>query len=77
MPDLKSNLISLGMLDQMGYNIKIESGEMITVKGTETIMKGFRKNRVFVLDEKVVTGEVGMSIDSNSDRTILWHLRRA
>lgn len=50
MADLKKNLISLGMLDQMGYNVKIESSEMVIIKGIETIMKGLRKNGVFVLD---------------------------
>ena len=49
-PELKRNLIFLGMLDQMGYSVKIESGEMMIIKGTEIIMKGLRKNEVFVLD---------------------------
>lgn len=68
MHDLKSNLIFLGMLDQMGYNVEIEYGEMMIVKGTETIMKGLRKNEVFVLDEEVVTSEVGMSTNTNNDK---------
>ncbi|KAH9694912.1 Integrase catalytic domain-containing protein [Citrus sinensis] len=74
-PELKRNLISLGMLDQMGYSVKIEYGEMMIIKGTEIIMKGLRKNGVFVLDGKVVTGEVGVSVDANTDKTRLWHLR--
>ncbi|KAH9647611.1 hypothetical protein KPL70_025255 [Citrus sinensis] len=74
-PDLKRNLISLGMLDQMGYSVKIESGEMMIIKGTETIMKGLRKNGVFILDGEVVTGEVGVSVNANTDKTRLWHLR--
>ncbi|KAH9649101.1 hypothetical protein KPL70_025857 [Citrus sinensis] len=74
-PELKRNLISLGMLDQMGYSVKIESGEMVIIKGTEIIMKGLRKNGVFVLDGEVVTGEVGVSVDANTDKTKLWHLR--
>lgn len=56
------------MLDQMGYNVEIEYGEMMIVKGTETIMKGLRKNEVFVLDEEVVTSEVGMSTNTNNDK---------
>ncbi|KAH9655442.1 hypothetical protein KPL70_022326 [Citrus sinensis] len=74
-PDLKRNLISLRMLDQIGYSVKIESGEMMIIKGTETIMKGLRKNEVFVLDGEVVTGEVGLSVNANTDKTRLWHLR--
>lgn len=47
--DLKRNLISLGMLDQMGYSVRIEYGKMVIIKGTETIMKGLRKKWSFCL----------------------------
>lgn len=73
--DLKRNMISLGMLDQMGYSVRIEYGKMVIIKGTETIMKGLRKNGVFVLDGETVTGEVGISINANIDSAKLWHLR--
>ncbi|KAH9717481.1 hypothetical protein KPL71_021830 [Citrus sinensis] len=63
------------MLDQMGYSVKIESGEMMIIKGTKIIMKGLRKNGVFVLDGEVVTCEVGVSVDANTNKTRLWHLR--
>lgn len=72
---LKRNLISLWMLDQMGYSVNIESDEMMIIKGTETIMKGLKKNEVFVLDGEVVTGEAGLSVNANIDKARLWHLR--
>lgn len=74
-PNLKRNMITLHLLDQIGYNVKIESDEIIIIKGTETITNGLRKIEVFVLDGEVVVGEVGMSINTNIDKTRLWHLR--
>lgn len=74
MPDLKRNLISLGMLDQIGCAVKIESDEIKIVKGSEDFIKGSRKNVVSVLDREVVTSKVGMPSNTNTDKTRLWHL---
>lgn len=38
MPDLKRNLIFLGILDQMGCSVKVESSEMKVLKGSKVIM---------------------------------------
>ena len=73
--NLKRNLISLGMLDQMGCSVRIESGVMKIVKGTMVIMKGNRKNGMFILDEDIVNGEVGIASNVVIDKTKLWHLR--
>lgn len=74
-PDLKGNLISLGILNQIGYSVKIESGEMMIIKGIETIIKGLRKNNLFALYKGVVTSEVYLWTNSNNDKTKLWHLK--
>ncbi|KAH9649116.1 hypothetical protein KPL70_025868 [Citrus sinensis] len=74
-PELKRNLISLGMLDQMGYSVRIESGELMIVKDSQTVMKGSRKNGVFILDEDVVNGEARMSVADIIDKIKIWHLR--
>lgn len=41
-PDLKRNLISLEMLDQIGLSIKVESGELKILNRSTTVMKGVR-----------------------------------
>ena len=74
-PDLKRNLISLGMLDQIGCSIKLECGELKILNGSTLIMKGKRKNEVYVLDGEVVAGESSVSVKANTDITRLWHLR--
>ena len=38
-PDLKRNLISLGMLDKMGFVIKLESGTLKVLKGFMVVVK--------------------------------------
>ncbi|KAH9778820.1 Integrase catalytic domain-containing protein [Citrus sinensis] len=74
-PELKRNLISLGMLDQMGCSVRIESGELMIVKDSQIVMKGSRKNGVFILDEDVVNGEARMSVADTIDKIKIWHLR--
>ena len=41
-PDLKRNLISLGMFDQIGYSIRLESGDLRVLDGSKTVLKGNR-----------------------------------
>ena len=74
-PDLKRNLISLGMLDQMGLSIKLESGELRISNGDGVVMKGYKRNRVYVLNGEAIIGVSGVSISSSCDNTLLWHLR--
>ena len=74
-PDLKRNLISLGMLDQNGCSIKLECGDLRILNGLTLIMKGTKRNEVYVLDGEVVTGESSVSVKTNADNTRLWHLR--
>ncbi|KAH9779095.1 hypothetical protein KPL71_007588 [Citrus sinensis] len=58
-PDLKRNLISLGMLDQIGCKIRLESGQLCVLNGSNLVMKGTRKNGVYILDGEVISGEIG------------------
>ncbi|KAH9767149.1 hypothetical protein KPL71_011170 [Citrus sinensis] len=74
-PDLKRNLISLGMLDQVGYSVRLEHGKIEILNGVTLVMKGSRKNGVYVLDGEMVTGESSVSTKVNMDATRLWHLR--
>ena len=74
-PELKRNLISLGMMDQMGCSIKLESRVLKILNKSTLVMKGTRKNGVYVSDGESVTG-VSNAIESTAiDKTTLWHLR--
>ena len=43
-PELKRNLISIGILDQTGCVIKAEKGILRVIKGSMVIMKGIKQN---------------------------------
>lgn len=48
-PDLKRNLISLRVIDQLGCSIKTENCEIQVVQNVVVIMKGIRRNGLYVL----------------------------
>ncbi|KAH9762289.1 hypothetical protein KPL70_000762 [Citrus sinensis] len=74
-PRLKRNLISLGMLDGMGYHFKSENSGLKIMKGTEMVMKGVKKNGLYVLEGSSMPGSVAMPAVSDVNITMLWHLR--
>lgn len=74
-PDLKRNLISLGMLDQLGCSIKAEHGQIqIMNKGT-IIIKGIRMNGLYVLVGAL--SKPGVNASVSNDKTKLWQMRLA
>ncbi|KAH9648835.1 hypothetical protein KPL70_025759 [Citrus sinensis] len=73
-PDLKRNLISLGMLDKMGCLVKLESGTLKVMRGSMVLMKGSLSNGLYVLQGTAITGAVGVS-NQSLDKTMMWHLR--
>ncbi|KAH9681558.1 CCHC-type domain-containing protein [Citrus sinensis] len=74
-PRLKRNLISLGMLDSLGYFFKSRSGGLEIRKGIEIVMKRVKENGLYVLQGSSVPIQEGISAVSEEDRTKLWHLR--
>ena len=48
-PDLKRNLISLGMLDQLGCVFKAENETLKVINHSMVVIKGVRKNGLYVL----------------------------
>ena len=69
--NLKRNLISLGLLDQIGCVVKVQQGIMSVVKGSLVLLKGIRKNGLYVLEGTTVTGMVSVSSSSSVDKTRL------
>jgi hypothetical protein len=48
-PDMKKNLISLGVLESKGYKITMENGIMKVISGALVVMKATRKNNLYHL----------------------------
>lgn len=67
-PAMKRNLISLAMLDSMGYKFHSENGNMV-------VSTGEKKRDLYFLDESVVNSQINLT--KNADNTYLWHGRLA
>ena len=59
-PELKRNLISLSMLDKAECSIRVESSVLKVLKGAMVLMKGDMANGLYILQGKVVSGEVNV-----------------
>ncbi|KAH9736687.1 Integrase catalytic domain-containing protein [Citrus sinensis] len=55
--------------------IKLESGELKILDGSTLVMKGTRKNEVYILDMESVTRVSNAIETTDIDKTTLWHLR--
>ncbi|KAL3623657.1 hypothetical protein CASFOL_032473 [Castilleja foliolosa] len=71
-PDLRRNLISVGMLDDLGYDIKASQGRIKILKGSLVMLKGIKKNEIYILEGKVIVGYASVAVN---DMTRLWHSR--
>ncbi|KAK3038286.1 hypothetical protein RJ639_029874 [Escallonia herrerae] len=76
-PELRKNLISLGMLDSNGCSYRATGGVMRIMKGALVVMKGLKQNSLYLLQGSTVIGAaaVASSSDIDSDTTKLWHMR--
>lgn len=72
-PDLRRNLISLGIIDQLGCSIKAENGQIEIIENGVVIMKGIRRNGLYVLVGSLP--QLGVTTIVTSDKTKLWHIR--
>ena len=71
-PDLRKILISLRVLDDLGYSYSSNGGIMKITKGALIVMKG--QNRLI---GNTFVGRVAVTtlVESNTDNTKLWHMR--
>lgn len=71
-PQLKRNLISLGMLESRGYNFISEEGCLYVQKGSNVILKGVRRNSLYYLLANTLVGSTDVSTGEDIN---LWHQR--
>jgi len=55
-PQLKKNLISVGILETLGLVVSIRDGVLKMTKGSMVVMKGIRRNNLYYLKGSTVTG---------------------
>ena len=78
-PDLKTNLLSLGVFDSQGYKYTGEGGVLTIYKGAFVFIKGKMVNGLYMLQESTIIGStaISSSSDLDSDNTYLWHMSEA
>ena len=76
-PDLRKNLILLGVLDDLGYSYSSNGGIMKITKGALMVMKGQKVSMLYRLIGNIVVGRVAItiSVESSTNDTKLWHMR--
>ena len=76
-PDLRKNLISLGVLDDLEYSYSSEGRIMKITKGSLMVMKGQKVSMLYKLIGNTVVGRVAVTtpVESSTDDTKLWHMR--
>ncbi|KAD3641560.1 hypothetical protein E3N88_30784 [Mikania micrantha] len=74
-PELKRNLISLGMFESNGYHVAMKDGKVKVIKGSMVVLTGSRRNNnIYFLDGEVDMGSVSVAEAGNS-KAKLWHMR--
>ena len=75
-PNLRKNLSSLGVLDDLGYSYSSNGGIMKITKGALMVMKGQKVSMLYRLIGNIVVGRVAIttSMESNTDDTKLWYM---
>ena len=74
-PELKRNLLSLGMLDQSGCSFNEEGGTLKVFKGSLQIMKGTRQNDLYKLQGNIILNSACLVSISEPNASKLWHYR--
>ena len=75
-PDLRRNLISLRVLDNLGHSYSSKGGIMKITKSFLMVMKEQKVSMLYRLIGNTVVGRVAITIpvESSTDDTKLWHM---
>ncbi|TQD95075.1 hypothetical protein C1H46_019343 [Malus baccata] len=76
-PRLRKNLISLGTLDEAGYEYKSKKGRLRVIKGSLLVMQGdLQPNKLYKLIGTTIVGGAAVFVNQSvEDKTELWHHR--
>ena len=76
-PKLEKNLISLGTLESTGFTIIMQNGILKVVSGALVIMKGIRRNNLYLYQGSTSVGTIATvsEVDKVAEMSRLWHMR--
>ena len=72
-PQLRRNLLSLGMFDKNGCSYKSEGGKLRVLKGSMVVLRGSLQHGLYILEGRAIDGMAAAVKDE--DKTRLWHRR--
>jgi hypothetical protein len=71
--ELRTNLISLGLLDIGGYKTTNQGGVMKVYKGILLVMKAKKVGNLFILEGRINSNHVKTISKNDSDFVRIWH----
>uniref|UniRef100_A0A803PEB6 GAG-pre-integrase domain-containing protein n=1 Tax=Cannabis sativa TaxID=3483 RepID=A0A803PEB6_CANSA len=74
-PNLKRNLIFVGMLDDQGFLVKVENGIMKICKGYMVVTKCRKSNEIYPLEGATMTNTKACVSSKHENETKIWHKR--
>lgn len=74
-PNLKRNLVSLGILEDEGYTCKSDNKILKIMKGSLVVMKGPKRNGLYYLEGETVISPDSDALTVNENKSSLWHNR--
>ena len=74
---LEKNLISLGTLESKGFTIILQNGILKVVSGALVVMKGIRRNNLYLYQGSTAVGTAAAVSEANkvAEMSRLWHMR--
>ena len=74
-PDLRKNLISLGVLDSSGHKGSVQGGVLKISKGILIVMKANKVGNLYKLEGRTEIDHAGVASENAGEFTRLWHQR--
>ncbi|MCF8701906.1 GAG-pre-integrase domain-containing protein [Corynebacterium sp. MC-10] len=72
-PDMRLNLMSIGKLDDEGFQNSFGNGKWKLTKGSLIIARGHKLSKLYVMQAKV--SDVSINVTKNENIARLWHKR--
>ncbi|XP_073225604.1 uncharacterized protein [Cicer arietinum] len=72
-PELKRNLISVGMFDILGYSTNIKNGIMTIINKDDIIVKGIKRNGLYNLEGFIIIAQASVASSNLHSSSRIWH----
>ena len=72
-PDLQRNLIALGVLDDLNYNIVINKGYIKILRGSQLVAEAPKRHGLYILYTQNFFDSTSAAISAPNDKSQLWH----